>query len=648
MTDKLSVLMHYSSILTGERMAAGVLAVVLVGMFFYHEKRKSTLCFFITLFLETVQVFADSETYCYSINEDIPLWLAVICYFISYSFGPLVMAAFACYAEAFIGERTAINKWLFRIPVLLSVINFLVIAGSILAGTVYEVSDGKVASVGSVPLITNMISLALILYIPAASVAKVKEIGWKVVVLLGLFGILPAFFIYFSYDYSLMAGAVALLIVYIFLQNDVRAEKEKRAAELSNLNNRLRAANEEEKTQLEEITALNEQLEENQSELEASSSEQEAQIEEINELNRVLTEQKETLAKQMDAVRSLSKLYYASYYLDMDNDVYYELLNPNGTQKDGEAYVSQERTQDHLNELCASRIDPEYFEAMKSFVDLSTLSERMKDTDAVSIRVRMATGDWARVRFITGSRHENGTLKSCTFVARNINAEIAEEQKRNDELNKALNLAQEATAEQEAQLEEITALNTQLENNQAELEASVAEQEAQIQEITELNAGIEQARKKAEDESRRVSEAYGMIEGLSQDYHTIWLVDKETSKMHLIRSSGKSTIQRAVRMGIDEPLFDPAFDNYIGSCVEPEDRERMHREIAFAEILRQLRENPGKLYAVNYLRRDDSGHVGYHQIAFANAIPQTERNSSSTASAMWIRWSGKSRPRRKN
>ena len=89
--------------------------------------------------------------------------------------------------------------------------------------------------------------------------------------------------------------------------------------------------------------------------------------------------------------------------------------------------------------------------------------------------------------------------------------------------------------------------------------------------------------------------------------------------MHLIRSSGKSTIQRAVRMGIDGPLFDPAFDNYIGSCVEPEDRERMHREIAFAEILRQLDENPRKLYAVNYLRRDDSNHVGYHQIAFANA-----------------------------
>ena len=140
-----------------------------------------------------------------------------------------------------------------------------------------------------------------------------------------------------------------------------------------------------------------------------------------------------------------------------------------------------------------------------------------------------------------------------------------------------------------------------------------------VQEEKKHNEELEEARRKAEQEEKQISAAYGMIEGLSQDYHTIWLVDKETSRMRLIRTTGVSTIQNAVQMGKDLPEFDKGFDRYIETYVEPEDRERMHREIAFSEILRQLEENPKKLYAVNYLRRDDSGHVGYHQIAFANA-----------------------------
>ena len=345
-------------------------------------------------------------------------------------------------------------------------------------------------------------------------------------------------------------------------------------------------------------------------------------------------------------LHALLNFYVSVYYLDLKKEKYIAIGQNSGFS----GLHAEEYGLSCMDDYIRNNICEEDRAQITAISRPGYILERLKKEPSFSAEARsLGKEKWCRYTFMRGADDEHAVI-----VLTDVTDQILAQEKQMEEI-RALNTQlqenqtslEEASSEQEAQLEEITALNAQLESNQAELEASVAEQEAQIQEITELNAGIEQARKKAEDESRRVSEAYGMIEGLSQDYHTIWLVDKETSKMHLIRSSGKSTIQRAVRVGIDEPLFDPAFDNYIGSCVEPEDRERMHREIAFSEILRQLRENPGKLYAVNYLRRDDGGHVGYHQIAFANAVPQTERNSSSTASAMWIRWSGKSRHRKK-
>lgn len=149
-----------------------------------------------------------------------------------------------------------------------------------------------------------------------------------------------------------------------------------------------------------------------------------------------------------------------------------------------------------------------------------------------------------------------------------------------------------------------------LEANKAELQEALKEKEEHIKQTTALNTELK-------EEKRTISQTLGIIDGLSRDYHTIWLVNKDTLMMKLIRTSGVSTISKAVQMGIDYPNYDDAFPVYINTYVVEDEREKMMHDISSAEVLRNL--SLSDTYSVNYLRRDENGHVAYHQLMYINA-----------------------------
>ena len=108
-----------------------------------------------------------------------------------------------------------------------------------------------------------------------------------------------------------------------------------------------------------------------------------------------------------------------------------------------------------------------------------------------------------------------------------------------------------------------------------------------------------------------------IIEAISGEYHTVWLITKSDLEMHFIRSNGKTTIQNAVNMGRGNANYDAAITKYINSYVVEEDRERVAESCKSSVILEKIRHQT--LYNVNYKRRDDEGNVTYHQMAFADA-----------------------------
>ena len=87
--------------------------------------------------------------------------------------------------------------------------------------------------------------------------------------------------------------------------------------------------------------------------------------------------------------------------------------------------------------------------------------------------------------------------------------------------------------------------------------------------------------------------------------------------MHFIRSSGKTTIQNAVNMGLGNANYDRAMKKYVDTYVLEEDRARVEEATSSAVVQEKIKERP--LYTVNYNRRDDAGNVTYHQMAFADA-----------------------------
>ena len=108
-----------------------------------------------------------------------------------------------------------------------------------------------------------------------------------------------------------------------------------------------------------------------------------------------------------------------------------------------------------------------------------------------------------------------------------------------------------------------------------------------------------------------------IIEAISGEYHTVWLITKADLEMHFIRSSGKTTIQNAVNMGRGNANYDVAMTKYINTYVLEEDRERVAASCNSAAVLEGIKHQP--IYTVNYKRRDDAGNVTYHQMAFADA-----------------------------
>ena len=65
----------------------------------------------------------------------------------------------------------------------------------------------------------------------------------------------------------------------------------------------------------------------------------------------------------------------------------------------------------------------------------------------------------------------------------------------------------------------------------------------------------EEQRSLVEDFNSRIRRLTGIITGIGKEYHTIWVINSNTRKMYLYRSTGESTNRYAVELGF-------RFDNY--------------------------------------------------------------------------------------
>lgn len=149
------------------------------------------------------------------------------------------------------------------------------------------------------------------------------------------------------------------------------------------------------------------------------------------------------VALNNEIISAIGKTYFCILRLDLGLD-YFEEVSQEGevhrlTGIDGVASVK-------MAELCDAFVTPEYQQAVRTFMDLSTVPERLKTDDTVAMEYPAKDGNWHLARFIAKKRDKEGNVTHVLYVVHLISDTKRREQK-------LIVMAEEARQENEAKTE---------------------------------------------------------------------------------------------------------------------------------------------------------------------------------------------------
>ena len=126
----------------------------------------------------------------------------------------------------------------------------------------------------------------------------------------------------------------------------------------------------------------------------------------------------------------------------------------------------------------------------------------------------------------------------------------------------------------------------------------------------------EDQRSLVDDFNARIRRLTGIITGIGKEYHTIWVINADTKKMYLYRSTGENTNRYAVELGFRFDNYDRFIEEYVDRCVVSS-IESIQRDVKLEVVFSRIKD--GDLFTVDYMRLSDDGNMSYHQMAFALA-----------------------------
>ena len=133
----------------------------------------------------------------------------------------------------------------------------------------------------------------------------------------------------------------------------------------------------------------------------------------------------EKLHNQMS---SIANIYMSAYDFDLTNDTFSEVRASN-RQVTGIIGENRSNAQQTLYTVMDRMADDSSIAAVREFVDLSTLGERLNGTNTITIEYFSKDGMWRRGRFIESGRNENGELDHVLWVVEDIDKEKKDREK---------------------------------------------------------------------------------------------------------------------------------------------------------------------------------------------------------------------------
>lgn len=148
----------------------------------------------------------------------------------------------------------------------------------------------------------------------------------------------------------------------------------------------------------------------------------------INEkLQRTLKEAQDVrdeLLLDHEIISAVSKLYFSIYRIDLEKDFYEEISSDRSVHR---LTGHEGKAQKKMYELCDSIVSEKYREAVRHFFNLSTVAERLKNTDTVEMEYLSTDGNWHQARFIDKKRNEDGRVTHILYVTRIVSQEKQKE-----------------------------------------------------------------------------------------------------------------------------------------------------------------------------------------------------------------------------
>ena len=151
---------------------------------------------------------------------------------------------------------------------------------------------------------------------------------------------------------------------------------------------------------------------------------------------------KTALRKHSEVISSLASLYTTIFHADVATHEY-EILS--SVPLMNEVAAKKGNFDEMEKRIIDSFMAQDYREPMRIFLDLNTLSERLRSINTVVTEYRNAEGKWFQARFIAKRRNKAGEVEEVLYVAREITKEKEQELRQEQALRDALLAAKHAS-----------------------------------------------------------------------------------------------------------------------------------------------------------------------------------------------------------
>jgi len=127
------------------------------------------------------------------------------------------------------------------------------------------------------------------------------------------------------------------------------------------------------------------------------------------------------------------------------------------------------------------------------------------------------------------------------------------------------------------------------------------------------------------DEKEKEFESYSIINGLSIEYSTLWMISVKTETIRLIRNSNRATLEGMNDNRNESIEYSKAICHYIDTLIVEEDRERVRGLIDLDSLNKNIPEDG--IYTINFLKKYDENENRYTQMVFTKTIDGNGNNN---------------------